>query len=97
MCLCATMMAKAYENTVVPMVVNCDLEEISATECNIHVRGAIDPLDVSTIRAAIIAHGYTSVDVTTIPAGARYKLTSYDIKKLFGNWPGDTKDRKSVV
>ena len=90
MCLCATMMAKAYENTVVPMVVNCDLEEISATECNIHVRGAIDPLDVSTIRAAIIAHGYTSVDVTTIPAGARYKLTSYDIKKLFGNWPGDT-------
>ena len=70
------------------MVVNCDLEEISATECNIHVQGPIADADVNTIRPYIAAHGYTTVDVTTIPAGARYKLTSDDIAKLFGTWPG---------
>ena len=90
MCLCATTVALAVENTVVPMVVNCNLEEISTAECNIHVQGAIADADVSTIRAYIVSHGYTTVDVTTIPATNRYKLTSTDIVKLFGNYQGDT-------
>ena len=64
------------------MVVNCDLEEISATECNIHVQGPIADADVNTIRPYIAAHGYTTVDVTTADG---YSLISGDITKLFGN------------
>ena len=53
MCLCATTVALAVENTVVPMVVNCNLEEISTAECNIHVKGASSDAQVRPIRAYI--------------------------------------------
>ena len=87
MCLFATIMAQAAGKTVVPTVGNCYLEEISATECNIHVLGTIETTAVSTIRAYIGVQGYTTVDVTTADG---YSLISGDIAKLFGNWPGDT-------
>lgn len=87
MCLCATTVALAAGwKTLWYQWLSTVTEEISTAECNIHVQGAIADADVSTIRAYIVSHGYTTVDVTTIPATNRYKLTSTDIVKLFGNY-----------
>ena len=66
MCLFATIMAQAAGKTVVPTVGNCYLEEISATECNIHVLGTIETTAVSTIRATMISISVKPADRTPV-------------------------------